>query len=93
MPITRLKAPTLDEIATTIRSLERQFNVTSGKFQSSKEIYASIPEDAAAEWTYALEQYRVLNSSAERYWKTVSGSQTPDHRETDRCDYAASVAA
>lgn len=92
MHITRLKAPTVEEIAMTIRSLEQQFQISSGKFQADG--YALVPEDIAAEWTYALEQRRVLTASAQRYWKTTSGARTQSREvEPDRCDIAASVAA
>jgi hypothetical protein len=95
MPITILKAPTAAEVEETIRTLECEFKMRSDKFESSSQAYASVPDAAAAEWAYVLEQRRVLQgrSCKERYWKTTSGSRTRNEREAERADYAASVAA
>jgi hypothetical protein len=87
MTIKRLKAPTLEEVQRTINAMEREFQVSSADFQKP-EIYTSIPEEAAADWHFALQQHAVL---AQMYWKAVSGPQ-----RRVRCDdrsYQESVAA
>lgn len=72
MTIQRMKPPTLEEIQRTIQALEREFHVSSAEFNNNREVYASLPEDVAADWAFALEQHTVL---VQQYWKSASGPQ------------------
>jgi hypothetical protein len=88
MTITRIKAPTLEEVQRTISALEREFNVSSAELQKP-EVYTSIPEDVASDWLFALKQQKIL---IQTYWKSASGPQirAADH---DQRSYQECVAA
>jgi len=91
MPIQRLRPPTLKEVSATIGELEAEFQLSSSDFVKTGS--SAVPEEVAAEWSYALSQQRELlkvqfeaPSPTFGYLKVASGPRTRASSRTNEID-------